>query len=1786
MVARIAAIALVVLIAPSALALDCNGDGVDDVEELRSGRSADCNGNQVPDGCEGEPWVFGDSRSIAVQEVTALAVGDLDGDGAPDLVIASQRPRTLYAAMNAGGGREFRIETVPIPDPAHNDVKALQAVDFDRDGDLDVVSASTGGVLVYLNDGGGTFGAGPSAAAGERPTDLVVLDLDGDGRLDAAVVDRNLDTVNIVRQDAGGAFGEPIAIAVGDAPLSIAALDADGDGDADLVSANSLTDDLSVLINRGDGSFEAGPAVAAGDRPLWIESIETGSGPMLIAAGQRWLQLFRPGLLGLEGARRVALPSFAISPKGIVAGDANRDGDLDVIAGYSAGMLAFVDRAVGSPPGGFVRVDPGVSQSLRALDAADFDGDGWLDLVFAAQTETYLFWGGDDALALRWSSTRVPYAAEPHWAAIVDLNGDAFPDVVSADGSFSSATPFINNGSGGLVAQRTLRSAGYLNSIAAADFDADGREDFAVADLRSNLVTVFFNLGELSFRNLQLRVDTGPFYMCSGDFNGDGRPDLLTANQGTATLSTVLSNGDGGFARSISTRVGFAPRSLAVADFDGDGDTDAAVAAEGGNLVKLAMNDGGGSFPELRSIPLRGANYLIAADFDGDGDPDLAVSSLARWVALYENRQGSLQLAGEVRLNFSPFSLAAADFNDDRVPDLAVVDSVRGLVAVLQGKGGFQFSAPSMQRVGSGPRAILTADIDQSGATDIVTGDHDTLNLTVLLGAGGGGERKPYLESLCTAADLVAISVSASGGSRERLTKFVAPAGGPAPGSIPVVFQNVRVEPVHQEFLARNFPEQFPGFDLDLYDALVNRRATRQYFIGNFYRLRLSGRPVYGFSLLGGFFDDPRELPTPDEVRRVRDALAPAFRLGELVYYPDDRLTRRDAARWRDSPVPMVLEETEPASRYEAYTTGVAFGRVRILDEAGFAAANERGAFGFQDLLILERAPRDIEGVVGGVVTAEPQGELSHLAVRTARRGTPNAFIFDALRGFAAEDGELVRLEIRALDFELRPASVEEAEAWWKERRPRLSVLPQVDEDFTALASLDEMDVSGAVAPPESRFGGKAANLARLQRLLTGPFERYREAGFVVPMGHYLDFLRSNRIASALDPEREVSYEEFLREMLADPALQSDAARRFAALEAFREHVVDDGVVDPALVRRIAVRIASIFGATSLPVRCRSSSNVEDALEFNGAGLYESLSACAADDLDSGGDNGPSQCNPLWAAERGVERALKRVWASLWNFRAHEERAFYGLPQERVAMGVLLTRAFTDERANGVAFTGNPTNPSDRRYVVSAQIGETSVVAPEPGVLPEKSLLEVVDGEVLDVVRAVPSSLAPRDARVISDAELRELAAVLWKIEQEFPVDLGPHRREDVLFDIEFKIKAGGGVAVKQVRPFLLSSPAPPAPVFEVEVPPGLEACGSFVEFRSPQDTWTLKSVLRLRPGLHRLRTDRSSYRGVDLFEELLLGPAREPARPAGPGLVSVQKALDGGETRCTFRYQQDFVFEDGRNLRLELDDLVLRARGAEPLSQRTSFAEQFAAGSITIDGDLGLVLPYEPCRRPDLPLWEVTALTRTGTQLRFLERHRPPAIGETGPASLVRAEIDLSAEFGGRRVVEGYWNLVYTAVRHNRNVRYWVVLDPPLAAPSLPAPVRVVDLTLADSFFALPAKLQYLDENFQPIESPALRSVRRNEVQGVFRRGDVDDDGAVNISDAIVLLDHLFRAGEAPACDKAADANDDGALNLSDPVRLLDHLFRGLGPLPAPAAACGADSTDDGLGCDQASSC
>ncbi len=1770
-------------------AADCNRNGVEDADDISAALSRDCNDNRVPDECEGATLPFMTVSSFLLPRAGEdVVIDDFNGDGRADIVVGYRDGLTAVLSRGGAALGDYTTRQQPVPGRG----RVWRGADLDGDGDVDLIAIDTRGLSIHFNLEHGTFGQTRSIEIVSGLSDLALGDLDDDSDIDIALVDSTSNVVMLLMNRGTGDFASPVTYTSGDSPRGIALEDVEGDGDVDVVVASRDSNELLLLPNRGAGVLDAQvvlSTVGAGPELVAIADFDAdGRFDFAVGHADGVSILFRED--DSDRTREVQVSNEYRRASALQLADIDTDGDTDLIAAFRAPQKTVV--IVNQGDGTFVRASfLGEDVVARQFGTADFDADGDEDIAVlsAAHNNVNILWNdeirGGGLLRMR-NAGRVEMGGEPHHAELADVDGDLDLDIVANDGG-NHIFVLRNHGDGTFSPPATFSAgtASGLFSLEVADFDLDGDLDVVAVSDSDSQAHVLLGDGTGVFEwDASYSVASGPFYLHHADLSGDGRADLVVACAGAGALTFLFNEGAGRFARRETIRVGSRPTSVASADFDRNGATDLVVSNHSSSTVSMLLNRGDGTFQSAANYDVRSPQFVTTLDFDDDGFVDVAaVNELPRKLSLWRNDgRAFLNLALEIDLSVAPYSLLTGDINRDGLTDIVVASQRHDALAAIVGNGDGGLLPALELQVGDDPRFAMAGDLDGDGDVDLLSANHTSQDFDVILNEAVTVAERTFLERVCTPLEFQELSIPVVRHDvRRRLSKYIVPATEQDSESLPPLFQNVNVYRLHQDFLAAEFSDRFA---VEAYDELVGNRATRRYFSGNLYRLRTSFGPLYGFSVLTNFDADRRELPTIDEVRGVEARLRQVFSLRPLLYYPDAALTREDASGWPDQSL-VFLDEPPSVAGFVPYTTGLAYGRVRLISEREFAALNGGGRLSFQDIVVLDFAPRDIEGIVAAVVTATPQGELSHLAVRSARRGTPNVFVENAHDLFSEFEDRLVRLEVGTGDWSIDAASLSEAAEFWAANRPQLSELPTVDEDYSTLDRFEEMALEPG-SRPVSRYGGKAANLARLQSVLSGPLQRYQEVGFAIPMSYYLEFLRANRMPSARDSERQVTYEEFLQELLDWAEFQSDSELRFDVLRRFRDTLRAQGVVAPDVVARVAARIREVFRADNIPVRFRSSSNVEDVLEFNGAGLYDSTSACVLDTVDAD-DVGPSHCDFTQASERTIERALKKVWASNWNYRAYEERAFFGIPQELSTMGVLVNRAFLNERANGVAFTGDPNRPEDSRYVVIVQAGEESVVSPSPGVLAEKNLLRVEEGELVEIVRASPSNLIGAGEFVLSDVQLAELGRLLWHVDRHFPIDADDVPRRQVLLDIEFKIEANGELALKQVRPFLRSTPPLPTPTFALEIPRGANVCGVFVTSRSPRTTYELKSRIRFVPGTIPLPTTSDSW-SADLFEEVTIGPDRTSVEPLSPGRFRVVRTHRGELTSYSFRYEQTYVLPGGDTYELALQDLEFEARGDEPLAVSRIMDEAFFTRALSLHGQHSLDVTYSSCTYETLPLWEVDIEAADGSILQLRERHEPAPPSElSGPASLVSAELSLR---GAERDVVAYEDLIYTAKRHNRSVEYWVVLRPSLRIHDLPSPVRVVEIVAPEAELGIQAVVRYLDENFEVLDSISVERYERLRVSGEvltrFERGDVNASGDINLSDAIRLIDHLFRGRGAAPCWKAADADDDGEVDLSDVMTILRHLFDGAQVLAPPHGKCGSDPTADNLTCRASAGC
>ena len=353
------------------------------------------------------------------------------------------------------------------------------------------------------------------------------------------------------------------------------------------------------------------------------------------------------------------------------------------------------------------------------------------------------------------NGTFAPASGSPYGAgstvtasvAVGDFNGDGKPDLAIGHNSGDTVSVLLGNGDGTFQAAVSY-PAGSGYSVAVGDFNGDGKLDLVTANIGGSFagtVSVLLGNGDGSFQNaVNYPAGSVPYTVAVGDFNGDGKPDLAVANNVDAgTVSVLLGNGDGTFQAATSYSVGAYtdPGSVAVGDFNGDGKPDLVTANGNNKTVSVLLGNGDGTFRSAVSSAAGGGAYTVAVgDFNGDGRPDLATTngSVGGVVSvLLGNGDGTFQTAKNYGVGRQPESVAIGDFNGDGSPDLVVTNfnTSPGVASVLLGNGDGTFQAPLNYGAGAGPYSIAVEDFNGDGKLDLAVVNASSPGIvSVLLG--------------------------------------------------------------------------------------------------------------------------------------------------------------------------------------------------------------------------------------------------------------------------------------------------------------------------------------------------------------------------------------------------------------------------------------------------------------------------------------------------------------------------------------------------------------------------------------------------------------------------------------------------------------------------------------------------------------------------------------------------------------------------------------------------------------------------------------------------------------------------------------------------------------------------------------------------------------------------------------------------------------------------------------------------------------------------------------------
>jgi uncharacterized repeat protein (TIGR01451 family) len=630
----------------------------------------------------------------AMTSPSAVAIGDLNGDGKTDYAVADsylnavvvRYGRTFSSALTLGVGRAPLFVTTG---------------DFNGDGRLDLASANSlsHDVSVLLANGSGGFSSAVQYSAGTSPFAVTTGDFNGDGRLDLAVANNGSSNVSILLGQGGGTFAAATHYAAGPSPFWITAADVDADGRLDLAVANFNGGTVSLLRGNGDGTFNA---------PL---NSTVGSKPSSVAAGD----------FDGDGKTDLAISNWGSNNVSLLTG--NGDGTFAAAVSFAVGMKPY------------------------SVAAGDLNGDGKLDLVTANSASndvTILLGSGSGSFA---SALNVSVGYEASQARIGDLNDDGQPDVLVVAQS-SQRVVYVTNVSscalncGALAASVNSPVGSTPDSVAAGDFNGDGKIDLAIVDAAPNHVAIHLGNGDGAFTaGAAPAAGSAPRGVAAADFNRDGRLDLAVGSSGSNNVAILLGNGDGTWQSAVEYAAGTFPRSVAVGDFNRDGKLDLAISARDDNAVAVLRGNGDGTFQAPAAYAVGTSPDTVAiGDFNGDGVSDLAVTNAgsANVSVLLGNPDGTFQAAANAGAGTTPRAVIAGDFNRDGKTDLAVANAGTNNVSFLAGNGNGTFQAAVNHATGTAPQALIAADLNVDGLLDLVTANNTSHDVSVLLAMDNG----------------------------------------------------------------------------------------------------------------------------------------------------------------------------------------------------------------------------------------------------------------------------------------------------------------------------------------------------------------------------------------------------------------------------------------------------------------------------------------------------------------------------------------------------------------------------------------------------------------------------------------------------------------------------------------------------------------------------------------------------------------------------------------------------------------------------------------------------------------------------------------------------------------------------------------------------------------------------------------------------------------------------------------------------------------------------------------
>ncbi|WP_304065245.1 FG-GAP-like repeat-containing protein [Pedobacter glucosidilyticus] len=751
---------------------------------------------------------------VTESEPFAVAIRDLDGDGKPDLVVTNYGSSSISVFRNIStiglldaGSFDNKIDFTTGSSPR---ISSIGDLDGDGKPDLAVVNESSGDISILRNTsitGILSFASKVDVVAGSSPRFIAIGDLNIDGKLDLAVTNFGSSNFSVFMNSSSignVSFNPKVDFTAGTRPVSVAIDDLDGDGKSDLAILNRNSSNISVFLNASsNGNFNLNPKIdiATGNIHEYfsIGDLDGDSKPDFVVPvlGSNTFSLLRntssSGMLSFNASVNLSIGN---NPHSVVIADLDGDAKPDLVTSHHQSNIISILRNTDLPP----TITSFTPLNAKPGDVVTITGTGFNTTA----TNNVVFFGATRATVTAATATsltvtvpvgatydylnvlntgttlaaqslkkfhplfspskagvfttddKVDFAAgdSPLFTASGDLDGDGKADLVVANYIGNTISILRNTATNGSISTNSFAakidlSTDFPNNVIISDIDGDGKPDLIVSNSSASPnISIFRNTstsGNISFAAKEFLVVNASFYswFTIGDFNSDGRPDIAVAKD-LEILIYPNSSSSGSISFSSPTTIvgSLYTYNITAADIDGDNLLDLVLGVDGGfgvfrnTSINGGINFANGVYRSTREYDVS----MVIGDLDGDTKLDVAVTyGFDARISCFLNTSTPGNISFATKVDFflgSHDSFALGDMDGDGKPDLVTTNiSNVNILPNTSNIGSVSFTSVVQITAGLVTRNVIVGDIDGDTKPDLIVANEYSDNVSVIRNA-------------------------------------------------------------------------------------------------------------------------------------------------------------------------------------------------------------------------------------------------------------------------------------------------------------------------------------------------------------------------------------------------------------------------------------------------------------------------------------------------------------------------------------------------------------------------------------------------------------------------------------------------------------------------------------------------------------------------------------------------------------------------------------------------------------------------------------------------------------------------------------------------------------------------------------------------------------------------------------------------------------------------------------------------------------------------------------------